>query len=142
MLIATFAVAALFAAAPGAKQVETKQNHQSETMCAGCAAHARAKWIETRRDNPHSTVVENANAIEYLVTNEEFSAAETGNPYSVDFRYSNQGGSGNGDVQALEAESPHNAQPARRAAVALRGTTTKCGCMLSDARTAAAGGQH
>jgi hypothetical protein len=89
----------------------------------------------TRRDNPHSTVVEDQTpAAEYSLTNDGSNEAETGNPYSVDFRYSNVGtGNGNLDLEALEAENPHSAQPGQRVALATR-TTARCGCMLSDAR--------
>lgn len=143
MLIATFTMAALLAAAPGAKQADTQQNHQAEATCTHSAK--AVKWVETRRDNPHSTVVESPNALEYVATDAQFNAAQTGNPYSTDFRYSNQGGSGSGNLDALEAENPHSAQPGRRVAVASRVAATKCGCMVSDARAASgpgAGGQH
>ena len=140
MLIATFAMAALLAAAPGAQQADTQQNQAKAT----CPHSAKAvKWVETRRDNPHSTVVESPSALEYLATNEQFDAAKTGNPYSTDFRYSNQGGSGSGNLEALEAENPHNAQSGRRAAIASQAPATKCNCMLSDARAASgARAQH
>jgi len=75
-------------------------------------------------------------------TNEEINAAETGNPESVDFRYSNPAsnarGDGTLDLEALEAESPDNAQPGRVASA----VRANCGGMTSDARYAAAGDQR
>ena len=61
-------------------------------MCAMCPAHAASGWTITRRDNPHFTVVEDQDPVaEHSPTNDEINAAETGNPESSDFRYSNAG---------------------------------------------------
>lgn len=156
MLIATATMSVLLAAAPAAmsQQAATQQHQRSNssaTTCAHCAArHAstavrasatKPGWVMTRRDNPHSTVVEEESAVPvHSPTNNEINAAESGNPDSVDFRYSNVGstGTGNLDLEALEAENPHNAQPGRHAAVvavvADTSSAVKCSCMVSDAR--------
>ena len=149
MLIAMFAMTALMAAAPTTNNVPTPEHHQashsSGAMCAMCPAHAASGWTITRRDNPHSTVVEDQGPVgEHSPTNDEINAAETGNPESTDFRYSNAG-SENGNLsnlewEALEAENPNRAQPVQHVAVAVQ-TSTKCGCMVSDSRQPSRG-QH
>jgi hypothetical protein len=150
-MFATVAVTILLAAAPGAtnQQGATRQQQMSTssgTVCAKCAAHhasaARSGWGATRRDNPHSTVVEDESAVAARSpTNEEINAAETGNPDSVDFRYANVDTRGTGDLEALEVENPHNAQPGKRVALAAASPAVNCGCMVSDARRPPAGGQ-
>lgn len=146
MLITTLAMTALMAAAPATNNVPAPEHHpashSSGAMCAMCPARAASGWTITRRDNPHSTVIEDQGPVaEYSPTNDEINAAETGNPESTDFRYSNENGNlSNLEWEALEAENPHRAQPGQHVAFAVQ-TTTKCGCMVSDARQPSRG-QH
>lgn len=141
-MFATLAVTILLAAAPGTTGASGQQQSTStRTMCAKCAAHhasaAKQGWGATRRDNPHSTVVEDESTLTtHSPTNDEINAAETGNTYSTDFRYATAGpsGTGNLDLEALEAENPHNAQPGMRVAVAVASTPAKCDCIVSDSR--------
>lgn len=154
MLSATLAMTALLAAAPTGVSRETA-SHQDQTpqssakMCTHCSATrtfaAKPGWVMTRRDNPHSTVVEDDTTPVHHPTNDEINAAETGNVENVDFRYATAptGGTGNLDLDALEAENPHYPQPGKRVAVAVASTpsATKCSCMVSDARRAPAGGR-
>lgn len=148
MLAATIAMTALLAApvAAGGPAPAEGLRKSNTVMCAHCAASraaaTRPGWEMTRRDNPHSTVIEDDSTTVHTPTNEEINAAETGNTYSADFSYDNASGPGTGnlDLEALEVESPHNAQPGRRAALtALAGTSsaTKCRCTLSEARASA-----
>lgn len=146
MFVAIFAMTALLGsgvASPAA--APTANSTSSRGPCASCASHMTPAWVETRRDNPHSTVIGNPNASEYSPTNDEINAAETQNPDSVDYRKAElrRGPEpGDLDLEALEAENPHNAQPGRRTAVAIATVAPKCGCMLSDARPPAAGARQ
>lgn len=152
MLSATFAMTALLAATPAvaSQQVATHQDQTSDNSTAMCAHYdatpasvAKPGWVMTRRDNPHSTVIEDETAPVHSPTNDEINAGETGNLESVDFRYATASGSGTGnlDLEALEAENPHNPQPGGHVAVAVASTSsaTKCSCMVSDARRVHAG---
>ena len=120
MSIVSFAVTALVAAATA---------HAEANPCPAALS------VMTRRDNPHSTVAEDENAarMQHFPTNDEINAGETGNPETVDFRYSNVGSSSSGDawdLDALESESPDNPQ-AGRLASASRAAVVNCGGMLS-----------
>ena len=148
MLFATLAVTVLLSAAPAgtSQQAGSNQHHESHSAvmtCAHCAAGhasvAKAGWGMTRRDNPHSTVVEDDSAPVHYPTNDEINAAETGNPDSVDSRYATAGGGsepgGLVSLEALEAENPHNAQPPKHASVAVASASPAptCTCMASHA---------
>lgn len=113
MFIGTFAVAALLAAIPAANDRDAGQqgervSYSSDAMCANRPAPG---WTMTSRDNPDVTVIDARKDPGHSPTNDEINAAETGNPYSVDFSYSQQSAGGSGDLEALETENPDNARP-------------------------------
>jgi hypothetical protein len=156
-MFATLVMTALLASSPAgnSQQAGVHQDHGSQAatmVCAHCAAsHASSSspgWGDTRRDNPHSTVVEDDRAPVRSASNDEINAAESGNPESVDFSYGTATvGSEPGNFLSLEeAESglPDSVQSARRPAVAVVAATPapKCSCLASNARHAAAAGQH
>lgn len=164
MSLAMFAIAALLSAAPVAADAHAAAGHQIQmtqpcTHCRGLHASVAAEHpssqpdrVETRRDNPHSTVAENDDVAVPSATNEAINAAETGNPYSVDFRYGNAEATFPGELaadalDALESGAPDYVKPARTAVVATvasseQSRAPKCTCMASDARGPAAGGQR
>lgn len=119
MSFATLAVTVLLAAAPsGASQQAGSNQH---------ASPAQPGWGETRRDNPHSTVVEDDSRPVHYPTDDEINAAELGNPESTDFRYSNLAGGpvSQADLDALEAGNPHSVRPPEHAAVAVASTANE-----------------
>lgn len=157
MSFATLAVTVLLSAAPAgtSQQAGSNQHHDSHSAvmtCAHCAARhasaAKTGWGVTRRDNPHSTVVEDDSAPAHYATNDEINAAETGNPDSVEFRYATAGGGSEPgdlvDLEALEAENPHNAQPPKHVAVAVASASPAptCTCMASHAPHMSASGKR
>lgn len=119
MSIVSFAVMALVAAA---------------TARADANPCPTSPSVMTRRDNPDSTVAEDESAarMQHFPTNAEINAGETGNPESVEFRYSNVGSSSSGgtwDLDALESENPDNPRAGRiaRTAAAICGGTLSAG---------------
>lgn len=145
MFSATFALSALLATTPAiANQPDAARQllnpDSSAVVCPQmCAAgRASAPWIMTGRDNPDSTVVEDEKAagVQRSPTNDQINAAETGNPESVDFRYSNQpssaSGGGSWDLQALEAENPDSPQSGK-VAHSVSPAAARCSCTVSAA---------
>ena len=99
MLLATFAMTALLAAAPSANNEPTPERHQTSSSPGAMR------------------VVEHENALlPHSPTNDEINAAETGNPDSPDYRNRPAfeiTGNVNAEWEALEAGNP-DAQSANR----------------------------
>ena len=100
MLLATFAMTALLAAAPSANNEPTPEHHQTSSSPGAMR------------------VVEHENALlPHSPTNDEINAAESGNPESLEYRNRPAleiTGDVNAEWDALESGNPDRAQPSNR----------------------------
>jgi hypothetical protein len=126
-----FAMTALLAAAPAATN-QTKQPGSDALIsckaCSGCEGSASASKHDSAV-TPGKPV-----ATQPLSVNDQILEAEKGNPESPDYRNRDVPTASNPNLEALEAESPDNPQPGKRAVVQARLTAAGCGPMMGDAR--------